>query len=277
MRRFSSAVSILTDLPDIMLSKIATIALSCSLLFACGAEEPVLDTKMPAPAELVWETPAKPAEAAAEEESTSEPATEVEATLEVAPKEPSLKDPSSLMLTAPANYKVKFETTKGDFVVEVERSWAPLGADRFFSLVKGGFFDDTAFFRAIEGFMVQFGLNGDPNVNMAWGDARIKDDPVVESNTRGRLTFAMGGPNTRTSQMFISYGNNQRLDPMGFSAIGEVSKEGMKVVDSLYTGYGEGAPGGNGPAQQRIQYEGNVYLKKDFPKLDYINAATVVE
>ena len=160
-----------------------------------------------------------------------------------------LLDPSKASETAPDTFKVKFETTKGAFTVQVNRKWAPLGADRFYNLVKVGFFSEVAFFRAISGFMVQFGIHGDPKVAAAWRPARIKDDPVdskVASNTRGKLTFAMAGPDTRTSQLFINYSDrNARLDGMGFPPIGEVI-EGMSVVDSLHTGYGEGAPRGRG-------------------------------
>ncbi len=189
---------------------------------------------------------------------------------------PNLLDPSTCSATAPATYKVKLETTKGDVIIDVHREWAPLGADRFYNLVKVGFFDDVAFFRAIGGFMAQFGINGDPKVNTAWQPARIKDDPVVQSNTRGRLTFAMGGPNTRTTQMFINFGNNASLDGMGFPPLGEVTS-GMDIIDSLYTGYGDGPPQGRGPNQQQLQMSGNEYLKADFPKLDYIKRASIIE
>jgi cyclophilin family peptidyl-prolyl cis-trans isomerase len=192
-----------------------------------------------------------------------------------APRVGDLLDPSTLNATAPDSYKVKFVTTKGDVIITVHRDWAPLGADRFYNLVNAGFFDDVAFFRAIEGFMVQFGVNGDPKVNTVWQPASIKDDPFKKSNTRGRLTFAMGGPNTRTTQMFISYGDNSRLDHMNFPSLGEVTS-GMEVIDSLYTGYGEGAPNGRGPAQHLVQARGNEYLRSDFPELDYIEKAVLV-
>lgn len=191
----------------------------------------------------------------------------------------ALMDPSKAKESAPETFKVKFETTKGAFTVQVNRTWAPKGADRFYNLVKVGFFSDIAFFRAISGFMVQFGIHGDPKVAEVWRSERISDDPVdpkVASNTRGKLTFAMAGPNTRTTQLFINYADrNSRLDSMGFPPIGEVI-EGMNVVDSLHTGYGEGAPRGRGPAQNRLQSEGNAYLKADFPQLDYIKKATLL-
>jgi len=157
----------------------------------------------------------------------------------------------------------------------VHRDWAPLGADRFYNLVKNGFFNNARFFRVISGFMVQFGINADPHVSAVWRDANISDDPVKQSNTRGMITFATRGPNTRTTQMFINYADNNRLDGMGFAPFGQVVS-GMNVVDALYSGYGEGAPRGAGPEQGRLQSEGNAYLIKEFPKLDYIKSATIV-
>jgi peptidyl-prolyl cis-trans isomerase A (cyclophilin A) len=190
--------------------------------------------------------------------------------------EVSLNDPSTATLTAPATYTLDVVTTKGDFVIDVHRDWAPNGADRLFNLAKSGFYSDVAFFRAIDNFMVQFGIHGDPSVSGVWKKARIKDDPAKESNTRGRVTFATAGPNTRTTQMFVNYKNNAMLDNQGFTPVGEVS-EGMDIVDSLYKGYGEGAPRGRGPSQPRMQGEGNTYLKADFPELDYIVSMTVRE
>jgi peptidyl-prolyl cis-trans isomerase A (cyclophilin A) len=185
--------------------------------------------------------------------------------------------PEKATATAPAAYKAKFVTTKGDFTVEVHRDWAPQGADRFYNLVKMGFFTDLAFFRVIKGFMVQFGIHGDPKVAAQWKSAQIKDDPTgKQSNSRGMVTFATAGPNTRTTQLFINYGNNANLDSMGFAPIGKVIGDGMKVVDAIEGMYGEGAPGGRGPSQGRIQSEGNTYLKAEFPKLDYIKSASIV-
>jgi peptidyl-prolyl cis-trans isomerase A (cyclophilin A) len=186
----------------------------------------------------------------------------------------ALSDPASLTEKAPAVYKAKFDTSKGAFVVEVHRDWAPNGADRFYNLVKNGFYDNTRFFRVIEGFMVQFGINGDPNIAAAWRDANIKDDPVKQSNQRGTITFATAGRDTRTTQVFINFGDNSALDGQGFAAFGKVVS-GMEVVDSLYNGYGEGAPDGNGPDQGRLQQQGNAYLQKAFPKLDFIKKATI--
>ncbi|MDE2942822.1 MAG: peptidylprolyl isomerase [Gemmatimonadota bacterium] len=178
-------------------------------------------------------------------------------------------------MTAPATFQARFETSKGTFVVEAHREWAPNGVDRFYNLVENGFFDDVRFFRVIAGFMAQFGINGDPAIQSGWRDANIQDDPVVMGNTRGRISFAQTSmPNSRSTQLFINFGDNSRLDGMGFAAIGEVI-EGMDVVDALYSGYGEGAPGGSGPSQGRIQEEGNVYLEAEFAELDYIERATI--
>ena len=187
---------------------------------------------------------------------------------------PSLKSPASLKEQAPAVFKASFETSAGAFVIEVHRDWAPKGADRFYNLVKNGFFDNVRFFRVLSGFMAQFGINGDPAVQAAWRDARITDDPVKEGNKKGYITFATGGPNTRTTQVFINYGDNASLDSQGFTPFGKVIT-GMNVVEKLYAGYGEGGPSGKGPAQNLIQSQGNAYLEKDFPKLDFVKKATI--
>jgi len=186
-----------------------------------------------------------------------------------------LSNPASLNEKAPATYKVKFDTSKGSFVVEVHRDWAPNGADRFYNLVKNGFYNDARFFRVISGFMVQFGINGNPQISKVWRDANIKDDPVKASNKRGMITFATAGPDTRTTQVFVNFGDNAGLDDQGFAPFGQVIS-GMEVVDALYAEYGEGAPQGGGPDQGLVQSQGNAYLKKDFPKLDYIKTATIV-
>jgi len=188
----------------------------------------------------------------------------------------ALLDPSKLNEKAPDTFRARFETTKGDFVIEVHREWAPHGADRFYNLVKNGFYDDVAFFRAIENFMVQFGIHGDPQVAAKWRNATIPDDEVKQSNTRGMVSFATSGPNSRTTQIFINYRDNSSLDRMGFSPFGRVV-EGMDVVDSLHKGYGEGAPRGRGPSQALIQQRGNAYLRSDFPELDWVKKATIVE
>jgi peptidyl-prolyl cis-trans isomerase A (cyclophilin A) len=188
----------------------------------------------------------------------------------------NLANPSALRETAPATFKARFETSKGPFVIDVTREWAPNGADRFYNLVKNGFYDGVRFFRVLDGFMAQFGINGDPKISAAWREARIPDDPVRQSNRRGFITYAMAGPNTRTSQLFINYGDNSSLDRQGFSPFGQVTS-GMNVVDKLYNGYGEGAPRGKGPDQGRVQTEGNAYLAKNFPQLDYVKKATITK
>jgi peptidyl-prolyl cis-trans isomerase A (cyclophilin A) len=193
-----------------------------------------------------------------------------------APKRNPLLDPATLTATAPDMYQVRFETSKGPFVVEVNRAWAPQGADRFYNLVQNHYYDDVRFFRVVSGFMAQFGLHGDPAINTAWDDASIQDDPVVGSNTRGTMTFAMAGPNSRTTQVYINLVDNVRLDRMGFAPFGRVI-EGMEVVDALHSGYGEGAPRGRGPRQDRIGTEGNAYLAAEFPELDYVVSARIVK
>lgn len=192
-----------------------------------------------------------------------------------APAPPVFSDPAKLTATAPDTFKAQFVTTKGNFTIEVTRSLAPNGADRFYNLVRSGFFSDAAFFRVVPGFMCQFGIHGDPNVSAKWRDANITDDAVKGSNTRGTITFATAGPNTRTTQLFINFADNTFLDSQGFAPFGKVVA-GMEVVDKINSEYGEGAPSGRGPDQGRIQGEGNAYLKKDFPDLDYIKTATVL-
>ncbi len=175
----------------------------------------------------------------------------------------------------PDVFRVDFETTQGSFVVEVQRDWSPLGADRFYNLVQQRLFDGDRFFRVLPKFVVQFGISGDPAVTKKWDAAKIDDDPVTQSNLRGYLSFATGGPLTRTTQIFINVADNARLDKVGFSPFGKVIS-GMDVVGRLYSDYGEGKPRGNGPDQKRIESEGNGYLEKEFPKLDYIQSARVV-
>jgi len=176
---------------------------------------------------------------------------------------------ANLQGTAPDVFRARFETSKGDFVVEVTRAWSPVGADRFYNLVSHGYLDGVRFFRVIEGFMAQFGINGDPTLAALLREENIQDDPVVESNTRGRVTFAKtGAPNSRSTQIFINFGDNTNLDGQGFSPFGEVV-EGMEVVDQLHSGYGGGLD------QGRIQAEGNAYLNAEFPDLDYVERASI--
>jgi len=183
---------------------------------------------------------------------------------------PALLSPAANKAKAPEIYKAQFTTTKGDFIVEVHRDWAPVGADRFYNLVKNGFFNDAAFFRVMPGFMVQFGLNAKPAVNKAWDNASIKDDPVKVGNQRAYLSFAARPvPNSRTTQVFINFKENSFLDTQGFASFGTVI-DGMDVVDRIYSGYGET------PDQGRITAEGKAYLDKNFPKLDSIKTARIL-
>ena len=183
--------------------------------------------------------------------------------------------PSALAEEAPPTFQAAFETSKGEFVIEVTREWAPNGADRLYTLVKNGYYDGVRFFRVIDGFMAQFGIHGDPRINAAWRAARITDDPVVESNVRGSVSFATSGPNSRTTQIFINFVDNVNLDDMGFSPVGRVV-EGMEVVDQLYSDYGEGPPRGTGPYQAQMHAQGNEYLDAEYPDLDHIIAARIV-
>jgi cyclophilin family peptidyl-prolyl cis-trans isomerase len=192
-----------------------------------------------------------------------------------APADPMSAAPDPSAPSAPSTYRARFETSAGVFVIEVQRDWAPRGADRFYELVKSGYFDGQRFFRVLSGFMAQFGIHGDPKVSAAWRERNIPDDPVRQRNTRGMVSFATAGPNTRTTQVFINYGDNSALDGQGFAPFGRVVK-GMTVVDRLYAGYGEGAPRGPGPDQGRVQAEGNAYLASQFPKLDSVTRATIV-
>lgn len=183
----------------------------------------------------------------------------------------NLLNPSTLNRVAPAVFRAKLTTTKGDIVIQVTRAWAPHGADRFYNLVRGGFFTDASFFRVIAGFMAQFGISARPDVSRAWASANIPDDPVKESNTRGRVTFAQtSAPNSRSTQIFINFGNNSQLDGQRFAPFGEVV-EGMNVVDMLYSGYGEASD-----QQDRIEAEGKTFLDRNYPKVDRILRASIV-
>ena len=175
---------------------------------------------------------------------------------------------------APDVYRVKFQTSKGDFLLQVNKAWAPLGAERFFQLVQSGFYDGARFFRVLSGFMAQFGIAGDPKVQSLWRMSPILDDPVKQTNSKGRITFAKSGANSRTTQVFINLVDNARLDSGGFAPFGEVVN-GMDVVERLYSGYGEGYPRGGGPKQDLIQMQGNEYLEKDFPRLDLVKKASL--
>ena len=184
--------------------------------------------------------------------------------------EPAAKGPEQTNDRAPDQFKAKFSTSKGDFVIEVTRAWAPHGADRFYNLVKSGFYDEARFFRVMPGFIVQWGIHAKGEPGMAkWRDATIPDDPVTQSNTPGMVSFAMAGPGSRTTQVFINYGNNAKLDGMGFAPFGKVV-EGMSVAEAINAEYGQS------PNQGMIQRSGNEYLNRDFPKLDYIKKAEIV-
>lgn len=183
----------------------------------------------------------------------------------------ALLNPQSpaMQAKAPETFNARFETSAGAFTVQVTRAWAPVGADRFYNLVKNGFFDGTRFFRVVPGFVVQFGLSGEPAISARWHLASIPDDPVQQHNTRGTITFATAGPATRTTQLFINFGDNVNLDGQGFSPFGRVV-DGMGVVDKIYAGYGER------PDQGLIESQGNAYLASRFPRLDSIAKATIV-
>lgn len=211
---------------------------------------------------------ALPAQAQSTAPSSSATATHTHAHAAVHHTDPALFHPAALTAKAPEQFEATFKTTAGDFVVQVTRAWAPLGADRFYNLVKHGYFTDAAFFRVVPGFVVQFGLSANPTLNKVWSKAPIKDDPVTQSNHLGYVTFATAGANTRTTQLFINLADNARLDSMGFAVFGQVTS-GMDAVQKIYSGYGES------PDQGAITTEGKAYLDKNFPKLDHIISATI--
>jgi peptidyl-prolyl cis-trans isomerase A (cyclophilin A) len=202
----------------------------------------------------------QPSKEAAEERKTSEPAPPPAAPA----KAPEAPAPGA----APDTYKVKFTTSKGPFIVEVHKAWAPKGAQRFYELIKAGYYNNNRFFRVVPNFIVQFGMAADPAMTRKW-DKQFPDDPVSQTNRVGSLTFATAGPNTRTTQLFINLKSNQMLDSQGFAPFGMVV-EGMSVVESLYKGYGEA------PDQGQIRASGNAYLTANFPKLDYIKTAEIM-
>ena len=197
------------------------------------------------------------------------PATAKKAAPAAAPAAMNLSDPNTMKAKAPDVFKAKITTTKGDVIIQVNRGWAPIGADRFYNLIRANFFKDASFFRVIPGFMVQFGIPARPDLAAVWERARLIDDRGLQSNKRGTITFATAGPNTRTTQLFINYGNNTFLDAQGFAPFGEVV-EGMEVVDKIFSGYGET------PNQGAIQAQGKAYLDKNFPNLDRIVSTTIM-
>jgi peptidyl-prolyl cis-trans isomerase A (cyclophilin A) len=184
----------------------------------------------------------------------------------------ALLRPALLKDKAPEQYKVKFVTTRGEFTLAVTRAWAPLGADRFYNLVKHHFYDNASVFRVVPGFVAQFGISANPPVTTAWRGTDIKDDPVTQSNKKGYITFATSGPNTRTTQVFINLVDNARLDRMGFAPFGVVEDKGMNVVEMFYDQYGDES----GPDQPKIESQGKPYVDKGWPKLDTIKSASLL-
>ena len=206
---------------------------------------------------------------ASQTEAAPAPAAAPAQTLPAAAANPALLSPEKATEKAPDVFRVKVVTTKGDMVIEVNRAWSPNGADRFYNLVKIGYYDDVAIFRVVDGFMAQLGIHGDPEVSAKWREARIPDDPKgVQSNKPGYVTFATAGPNTRTTQIFLNFGDNSFLDGQGFTPFGKVV-EGTQLLGAIYRGYGES------PDQGQIQGRGNAYLKPNFPNLDYIKTARI--
>jgi peptidyl-prolyl cis-trans isomerase A (cyclophilin A) len=185
-------------------------------------------------------------------------------------------DPKAARVVAPDSFVVRFTTTRGPFDVQFVREWGPQGADRVYQLVRSGYYDGVRFFRVLPGFVAQFGAHGDPAVARAWERRFIPDDTVKQINRRGTVSFATSGPNTRTTQLFVNLAGNARLDRLGFAPVGRVVDGMAQVVDSLYAGYGEGPPRGQGPDQDRIAAEGNAYLEREFPRLDQVREARVV-
>lgn len=256
--------------------KIISIVLASCLLALVGchrSEEPAFrpENTTPTPVQAPERREAEPVRPAAATEAP--PAAPAVAEPVTAPASPALLNPAAATEQAPARYSVSLATTKGEVIIDVTRAWAPKGADRFYNLVKLGYLNDVAFFRVISGFMAQVGIHGDPAVNAAWRVAKIDDDAPTQSNTRGMVSFATSGPDSRTTQFFVNFGDNANLDGMGFAPFGKVRD--MAPVDALYSGYGEGAPSGAGPMQMRVQTEGNRYLRAEFPQLDYIRTATI--
>jgi peptidyl-prolyl cis-trans isomerase A (cyclophilin A) len=249
---------------------VAAVAIG-TLFFGCKAKEQTAEAppekpKAEAPAETKAETPAT---------APAQPEAKASAPAEALRKgyDRALLRPANVNEKAPETFQVKFTTTRGDFVVTVNRAWAPIGADRFYNLVKHRFFDNASFFRVVPGFVVQFGISAYPAVSAAWEKANIQDEPVIQSNKRGYLTYAKTSmPNTRSTQIFINLKDNAGLDRQGFSPFGYVDAQGMKVVDMLYDQYGDSS----GPEQDQISKQGKPYLDKGWPKLDSIKTATLV-
>src|SRR5258707_4754539 len=245
-----------------------------TLFLGCKAKEQTAETQPPekpkaeAPAEPKAETPASVPAPAQPEVKASAPAPATRQDYDRA-----LLRAALLKEKAPEKFQVKFTTTRGDFIVTVNRAWAPIGADRFYNLVKHHFYDSASFFRVVPGFVVQFGISAYPPVAAAWKHTDIKDDPVTQTNKRGAIVFATAGPNTRTTQVFINLKDNGRLDGMGFSPFGVVDGDGMNVVEMMYEGYGDSA----GPDQDQLEKQADPSLLKGWPKLDHIKSAPLVD
>lgn len=244
----------------------AGIVVAGMLFCGCKSEPKPAENAEPA------KTPAESPAPAAETPPAATPKAAAENPAAPGSFDHALLNPSRLRDQAPATYKVRFDTTRGPFTVTVTRDWAPLGADRFYNLVKHHFYDDAAFFRVVPGFVVQFGISGHSQVSAAWKHTDIKDDPVTQTNKRGYITFATAGPNTRTTQVFINLKDNARLDAMGFAPFGAVDGNGMNVVEMMYEGYGDASA----PDQDALERRGNAYLKQGWAKLDYIKTASLV-
>ena len=238
------------------LTLIASVSLSLS---------PIASAQTPAPT-------ATPKSGAQGTTATKKPATSTAATAAHPTYDRTLLHPALLKDKAPDTYVVKFVTTRGDFTVTVNRAWAPLGADRFYNLVKHHFYDNAVVFRAVPNFVTQFGISSYPPVNAAWKKTEIKDDPVSQTNKKGTIVFATAGPNTRTTQVFINLKDNTPLDRTGFAPFGTLDADGMKVVEMFYDQYGDNA----GIDQEQIEKTGKPYLDKSFPKLDVIKSATII-
>ena len=245
----------------------ASLSLACALI---SSPSTALAQQPPPPKPAATTQKPSPPKPTTQKPSTTKPAPAKPSTAKPAAPSAALRNPAALKETAPATYNVNFATTAGTFVVQVTRAWAPKGADRFYNLVKHGYFNDSRFFRVIPGFMVQFGINGDPKIQEPWREAVITDDPVTQSNKRGFITFATRGPNSRTTQVFINYGDNGRLDAQGFAPFGQVTS-GMEIVEKINAEYGER------PDQGRIQFEGNAYLAKEFPRLTVMKSVTLAK
>jgi peptidyl-prolyl cis-trans isomerase A (cyclophilin A) len=252
----------------------AATAVMGTLFLGCKAKEQTAEA--PPPEQPKAEAPAAPkAEAPAPASTPAQPESAASAPAGVTKQgfDRALLRPAGLKEQGPETFQVKFATTRGDFVVTVHRDWAPIGADRFYNLVKHHFFDNASFFRVVPGFVVQFGLSAYPPISAAWERANIKDEPVTQSNKRGYLTYAKTGlPNSRSTQIFINLVDNGRLDGMGFSPFGVVDGKGMNVVDMLYDQYGDAG----GPDQDQISKLGKPYVDKGWPKLDSIKTATLM-